>query len=90
MGRMAAEDMVAQTDTRTALAWHLQSNHYPPVPLSMVEPSLRAIKQANKGNWNARVRLPAGVLYKGMKTAPVRAMIEQHHLDVFLNPVEEE
>ena len=33
-------------DLETQLAYHLQGNHYPPVPLSMVQPCIDAIEQA--------------------------------------------
>ena len=30
-------------DLETAIGYHLQGNHYPPVPLSMVQPCIDAI-----------------------------------------------
>jgi len=90
MGRLAAEDMLAHSNRRNALLWHLQVNHYPPVPESMVDPCETAIEYANDGQWDAMIGLPEGVTYRGDHTAPVRAIIEQHHLDVFLDPNEEE
>ncbi len=32
-------------DLETQLAYHLQGNHYPPVPLSMVQPCIDAIEE---------------------------------------------
>jgi hypothetical protein len=69
---------------RAALEWHLSSNHYPPIPLSLVPVCERAIKYASKGKWEANVRLPYPVLYRGAKSAPVWAVVEQHHLDAFI------
>ena len=69
----------------TALLWHLQSNHYPPIPSSIVIPCKKAIKYANKGLWNIKVRLPVGITYKGYKTASVWDLIEKHHLVFFLD-----
>jgi hypothetical protein len=76
-------------DLDTTLVWHLQYNHYPPVPRSMVGPCKRAIAKANRGEWDAKVRLPQGVTYRGKSLAPVSAVIEQHHLDGFLVPPHE-
>jgi len=67
------------------LDWHLRGNHYPPIPSSMIKPCVEAIELANQGDWNARVEMPEGVYYKGELTAPVSAIIEQHHLDAFLD-----
>lgn len=63
-----------------AIEWHLVSNHFPPIPRSMVTPCMEAIVYANQGKWDKLVSLPEGVGYKGLTTAPVHAIIEQHHL----------
>ena len=65
------------------IAIQLQSNHYPPVPLSMVQPCIQAIQEYNDGNTNAEIELPENVEYKGRTTAPAWAIIEQHHLDAW-------
>jgi hypothetical protein len=67
-----------------ALTWHLTANHYPPLPLSILPVCKRAIEKANRGQWDAKVRLPEGVSYRGAKLAPVWAVVEQHHLDAFV------
>lgn len=74
---------------RDQLVWHLTSNHYPPIPTTMVEPCVMAINLASNGDWDARVELPEGVSYRGEVTAPVSAIIEQHHLDAFVIDDEE-
>ena len=84
MGRLQASEMARLTDIDTALSWHLQSNHYPPVPLSMVGPCKRAIVAYRAEDYDRAIRLPKGVSYRGSKTAPASAIIEQHHLDAFL------
>lgn len=85
MGRMQAEEMKGLTDLDTALSWHLQSNHYPPVPLSMLPICKEAIKRANEGDWVTSIKLPEGCSYRGSDKAPVSAIVEQHHLNSFLN-----
>ena len=67
------------------ISWHLTANHYPPIPTSMVQPCLRAIELANEGEWDHQVLLPEGITYLDQETAPVRAMVEQHHLEAFLS-----
>ena len=63
---------------------HLTSNHYPPVPKSMVKPCIEAIDLANEGKWDEMVKMPEMVLYKGEDEAPVHAIVEQHHLDFWI------
>jgi len=90
MGNMSAKEM-AELDTvdlRQALSWHLTSNHYPPVPTIMVDSCIEAIDNANEGEWDKLVSLPEGVGYKGLTVAPTWAMVEQHHLDSFLDDEE--
>ena len=67
-----------------ALRWHLGSNHYPPVPASMVPVCVRAIAKAKRGLWDAKVRLPEGCTYRGKSLASVSAVIRGHHLEAFL------
>lgn len=85
MGRIAAHDMAQHApNLRTALSWHLQHNHYPPVPLSMLDTCEQAIAHAELDQWNVNVELPPGVTYKGSTVAPVWAVVEQHHLSDFI------
>ncbi len=69
---------------REQLAWHLRSNHYPPIPESMIEPCILAVNLASDGDWDSQVQLPEGVYYRGETSAPVHAMVEQHHLNAFV------
>lgn len=73
-----------------AIAWHLRSNHYPPVPLSMVQPCIDAIRAiADENDVDAEITLPKGVSYLGNTTAPAWAIVEQHHLDSWIEDREE-
>lgn len=89
MGYMAALDMAAHADLDQAVAWHLQGNHYPPVPQSMVAPCLEAIRLGNEGEWRAMVDPPDPVTWQDQSSAPVWAIVEAHHLEPFLD-VEED
>ena len=77
-------------DLETQLAYHLQGNHYPPVPLSMVQPCIDAIDAFYDEDWDREIAMPEGVSYKGSNVAPAWAIIEQHHLDWFITPVDED
>jgi hypothetical protein len=76
-------------DLETQLAYHLQGNHYPPVPLSMVQPCIDAIDAYYDEDYERFIAMPEGVFYKGMSHAPARAIVDQHHLEWFIQPVED-
>ncbi len=71
-------------DLETQLAYHLQGNHYPPVPLSMVQPCIDAIDAYYDEDFDRQIKMPEGVSYKGLDTAPASAIIDQHHLGFWL------
>jgi len=90
MGSNFATDLAENIDIslEQAIGYHLQGNHYPPVPLSMVQPCVEAIDAAYEDDFNREIEMPEGVSYKGRTTAPAWAIIEQHHLSAWL-PEEE-
>ena len=77
-------------DLETQLGYHLQGNHYPPVPLSMVQPCIEAIDAAYDEDFDREIAMPEGVSYKGSNVAPAWAIIEQHHLSWFIDPMDED
>ena len=36
------------------------------------------------------IAMPEGVFYKGMSHAPAHAIVDQHHLSWFIDPVDED
>lgn len=84
MGYNTALDLSNELDLEVALGYHLQGNHYPPVPLSMVQPCIEAIDAYYEDDYNKLIEMPEGVSYKGNTHAPAWAIIEQHHLDAWL------
>jgi hypothetical protein len=81
MGHMQAIDMAEQApDLNTLLEWHLRYNHYPPVPLAMMEPCHEAMDAILADEPDAQVALPDGVLYKGSGFAPAWAIADNYHL----------
>ena len=86
MGHNTAMDLAENLDIslEQAIGYHLQGNHYPPVPLSMVQPCIEALDAARDMDAMRQIEMPEGITYKGKTTAPAWAIIEQHHLDAWL------
>jgi hypothetical protein len=86
MGSTFALDLAENIDVtlEQAIGYHLQGNHYPPVPLSMVQPCIEAIDAYYEEDFNREIEMPEGVSYRGKTTAPAIAIIEQHHLNAWL------
>jgi hypothetical protein len=84
MGNNTALDLASEFDLEQGIAYHLQGNHYPPVPLSMVQPCIEAIDAYYDEDYRREIALPEGVSWRGQVTAPASAIIEQHHLDAWL------
>lgn len=93
MGAITAIDLKDQAkegtcSLDTALAIHFQSNHYPPLPLSLIPVAKRVIEKAQRGEWEARVRLPEGITFRGSTLAPVRECAKAWHLDAWIYDLE--
>ena len=85
MGSVTAIGLAdTELDLEKQLAYHLQGNHYPPVPLSMVQPCIEAIDAYYDEDYERCIAMPEGVFYKGMSHAPARAIVDQHHLSFWL------
>jgi hypothetical protein len=84
MGYTTAVSLSEELDLEVALGYHLQGNHYPPVPLSMVQPCIEAIDAYYEEDYNRLIEMPEGVSYRGSDHAPASAIIEQHHLHAWL------
>jgi len=65
-------------DEDTALRWHLQINHYPPVHEVFLPVVKRALELARMDCWEVEVKLPNG------KVLRVMEIVEQLHLREFL------
>jgi len=92
MGRAYAEGLADEVDNLidlpTALHIHLRSNHYPPVPVAMIEPCVAAIDAANDDDWERDIDLTGIAKWRGSDYAPAWAIIEGHHLESFLTSEE--
>jgi len=95
MGSVTAIGLADTTlDLETQLLYHLKGNHYPPVPAEMVKPCIEAIDAFYDEDYNRMIEMPMvgdfQILYRGEKQAPARAIVEQHHLEWFIDPVDED
>ena len=89
MGYNTALDLAnSGVSLEQAIGWHLQGNHYPSVPLYMVQPCIDAIEAYNEGAYDKLIKLPHPI-YKGKDEAPAYKIIEAHHLDAWLYNEEE-
>ena len=67
-----------------SIAIHLQANHYPPVPRSMVQPCIDAIDAYHDEDYQRLIDLPAPITWRDQNHAPASAIVEAHHLDAWL------
>ena len=84
MGALQAQEMAGLASLEQGITWHLRSNHFPPVPVSMVPVCIAAIDAYNEGESAQFIELPDGVSWRGNTHAPAWAIIEQHHLDAWV------
>ena len=87
MGNNLAYDLASDElglDLETSIGYHLQGNHYPPVPLSMVQPCIDAIDAYHDEDYNRLIELPAPITWRDKTSAPASAIVEAHHLDAWL------
>jgi len=85
MGRNFATELASSNkDLEWQIKLHLQQNHYPMVPVSMVQPCIYAIEACNEECYNRMIELPSGILWRGQSSAPAHAIVEGHHLEPWL------
>jgi hypothetical protein len=95
MGSVTAIGLADTTlDLETQLRYHLQGNHYPPVPVEMVAPCIEAIDAAYDEDYERVIDMPMvgdfQIRWRGLTQAPAWAIIEQHNLSWFIDPVDED
>lgn len=84
MGLTTALALEEDLSLETGLAYHLQANHYPPVPVAMVQPCIDAIDAFYEEDFDREINLPEGISWRGQTTSPASAIAEAHHLDAWL------
>ena len=88
MGYTTALGLAEDLSLEAGLAYHLQANHYPPVPVSMVDACIEAIDAYYEEDFDREINLPEGISWRGQDTAPAHAIIDAHHLDAWLPQVD--
>ena len=85
MGYNTAQELAEILDLNSSLKFHLTANHYPPIPVTMVQPCIDAIDAYNDGyDTNKLIELPDGIKWRGETSAPAHAIVEAHHLGAWL------
>lgn len=85
MGSNMAYDLAESViDIHQSITMHLRSNHYPPVPYSMVQPCIDAIYACDEQEYDKLIELPEGVYWRGQSSAPAHAIVKGHHLEAWL------
>jgi hypothetical protein len=84
MGYTTALSLAEDLSLDAGLAYHLQANHYPPVPVSMVDACIEAIDAYHEEDFDREINLPEGVSWRGQTTCPASAIVDAHHLDAWL------
>ena len=84
MGLMTAMALEEELGLEAGLAIHLQSNHYPPVPVAMVQPCIDAIDAYYEEDYGRLIELPAGITWRNQTSCPAHAIVDAHHLDAWL------
>jgi hypothetical protein len=80
-------------DLETQILYHLKGNHYPPVPSEMVAPCIEAIDAYYDEDYGRLIDMPKvgdfQILYRGETQAPAHAIVDQHHLEWFIQSAED-
>ena len=94
MGSITAIGLADTTlDLETQLAYHLQGNHYPPIPKIMVQPCIEAIDAYYDEDYSRRIELPVvdgfQISWKGNTWTTASALVSHAHLEWFIEPADE-
>ena len=81
----AVEQGLVSLPSEAILHYHLQSNHYPPLPVSLVPTCQRAIELVACEEGGRRVRLPKGLVGQdGRRSVVATDLVEAAHLWEFV------
>jgi hypothetical protein len=79
MGYLLARELRSHLPEDLALTYHLLFNHVPKVSLTFLPIAREALQLAREGEWTSKLQMPTGELLS------VYAVVEQLHLEAFLN-----
>jgi hypothetical protein len=83
MGYTQAIGMVNLMDLEQGVRWHLQHNHYPPVPNKMISIALKAVMLCRENKFSEDILLPFGRQVAWM--VPAYVIVEVYHLEPWVN-----
>lgn len=88
MGRFSLLGMIEMAGEEIALAWHLESNTYPPLPKAFVPFAQQAIEAIRADDRDRPIPMPEGYLYSPPGTAPkaemtASAIVDALNLEAF-------
>lgn len=84
MGANFAHDLATLLPLEQALAHHLTHNHYPPVPIYMLDTCVKALDAAHADEYDTLITLPEGVTWRGASEVPAHVVITEFHLSAWL------
>jgi len=86
MGHMTAIEITNATELslRQQLKWHLTGNHFPPIPLEMIDPAKKAIDACNEDDYDRIIETPFPHRKYGTRV-PAWSIIKNLHLEEWLN-----
>lgn len=87
MGSNFARDLASGEFTislEDAIAVHLTSNHYPPVPISLVPACIEAIDAMNASEPDTWIALPDGIGFHGYSSVEAFELVQALHLEAWL------
>ena len=89
MGYTTAVGLAEELSLEAGIAYHLQANHYPPVPVAMTDACIEAIDAYYEEDYNREINLPEGISWRGQTSCPASAIVDAHHLDAWLPQYED-
>ena len=87
MGYTQAMEMVNLISLEQGIRWHLQCNHYPPVPNQMIPVAVKAVLLCREGNFSETVKTPFEHRIHSW-TVPAYVIVEAYHLEPWVNELE--
>ena len=82
MGALQANEMANMVDLEQGIRWQLLSNHFPPVPASMIRVAVEAVHAYRNGDQEKLITSPYEHCRYGFQV-PAHAIIEAYHLDAW-------
>ena len=87
MGYLQAIEMSNLMDLEQGIRWHLQYNHYPPVPKQMIPVAVAAVELCRDDQFNKTIETPFEHRVYGWKV-PAYIIVEAYHLEPWVNELE--